>query len=90
MIFGPIPHGFGHEMFQQREKCLFAILIVNGALESGIKSNEIIFSTAEIGAHKQVESCEIGNTSEQSETVLKMLAAEHQGRFTAILIIWIN
>ena len=75
---------FGHEMFQQREMCLFAILVVNGALESGIKSNEIIFFTAEIGAHKQVGSCEIGNISELSETFLNMLVAEHQGRFTAI------
>ena len=43
------------------------------------------FSTAEIGdEHKQVESCETGNTSEQSQTFLKTLAAQHQGRFTAI------
>ena len=32
--------------------------------------------------HRQVESGETGNTSERSETFLKMLAAEHQGRFT--------
>ena len=32
--------------------------------------------------HKQVESSATGNTSEQSETFLTMLAAEHQGRFT--------
>ena len=64
---------------------MFAIVIVNGALESGLRSNEIFFSTAEIGDdHKQVESCEPGNTREQSETFLKTLAAEHQGRFTAI------
>ena len=43
------------------------------------------FSTAEIGDdHKQVESCETENTSEQSEMLLKMLTAEHHGRFTAI------
>ena len=41
--------------------------------------------TAEIGDdHKQVESFEPGNTREQSETFLKIVAAEHQGRFTAI------
>ena len=43
------------------------------------------FSTAEIGDdHKQVESCETGNTSGQSETYLKTLAAQHQGRLTEI------
>ena len=71
---------------------MFAILIVNGALESGLRSNEIVlFSTVEIGDDcKQVESCEPGNTREQSETFLKTLAAEHQGRFTAIQILSIN
>ena len=40
------------------------------------------FSTAEIeDYHKQVESCEPGNTSEQSEMFLKTLAVQHQGRF---------
>ena len=28
---------FGHEIFQQAKKCVFAILMVNGALESGLK-----------------------------------------------------
>ena len=46
---------------------------------------KLFFSTAEIGDnHKEVESGETGNTREQSETFLKMLTAEHQGRFTAI------
>ena len=66
---------------------MFAILIANGALESGLRCNEIVFffSTAEIGDdHKLVESCEPGNTREQSEMFLKTSAAEHQGRFTAI------
>ena len=60
--------------------------MVNGGLESGLRSNEIVFfSTAEIGDdHKQVESCETRNSSKQSETFLKTLAAEHQGKFTAI------
>ena len=35
-------YDFGHEMFS-REKRVFAILIVNGALESGLRSNEIFF-----------------------------------------------
>ena len=44
------------------------------------------FSTAETGDdHKQVESCETGNTSEQSKILLKTLAAQYQGRFTAII-----
>ena len=43
------------------------------------------FSTAQTGdEHKQVESCETENTSEQSETLLKTLAVQHQGRFTTI------
>ena len=43
------------------------------------------FSTAKIrDDHKQVESCETGNTSELLETALKISTAEYQGRFTAI------
>ena len=41
------------------------------------------FSTAQTGDEK-VESCETENTSEQSETLLKTLAVQHQGRFTTI------
>ena len=64
---------------------MFAILMVNRALESGLRSNELFFSTAETGDdHKQVESCETGNTNEQSKIFLKTLATQHQGRFTAI------
>ena len=64
---------------------MVAILMVNRALESGHRSNEFFFSTAETGdEHKQVESCETENTSEQSETLLKTLAVQHQGRFTTI------
>ena len=60
--------------------------MVNGALESGLRVGMMIFfSTAEIGdEHKQVESCETENNSEQSETFLKTLAAQHQGRFTGV------
>ena len=43
--------------------------MANGALESELRSNEIlIFSPGETrDDHKQVESFETGNTSEQSE-----------------------
>ena len=59
--------------------------MVNAAFESGLRSNDFFFSTAEIGDdHKQVESCETGNTSEQPKMFLKMLAAKHQGSFTII------
>ena len=44
------------------------------------------FSTEIGGDHKQVESCETGDTSEMSETFMKTLAAEHQGRFTCTAI----
>ena len=54
--------------------------MVSRALETQFKSNNF-FSSAEIrDDHKQVESGETGNTSEQPETVLKTLAADHQGR----------
>ena len=44
------------------------------------------FSTEIGGDHKQVESCETGNTSEMSETFLEALAVEHQGGFTCTAI----
>ena len=49
------------------------------------------FSSDQIGGdHKQVESGETGNTSEQPEALLKTLTADHQGGFTEIWDLWIN
>ena len=45
---------------------------------------KMFFSTAEIGNHKQFESCE------PSDILLKTLATEHRGRFTEIWIIWVS
>ena len=36
---------FCHKIFQQRKKCVFAILMANAALESGLKSNEFFFDS---------------------------------------------
>ena len=40
--------------------------------------------------HKQVESGEAENSTEQLEASLKALTADHQGRFTEIWNLWIN
>ena len=46
----------------------------------------VSFFTVETGNdHKHVESGETGNTCKQSETFLKALTADHEGRLTEIL-----
>ena len=56
--------------------CVFNIIVmVNRALESGLKNNENVFSAVKIGdGSKEVDA------SEQLETLL--MSAEHHGRFT--------
>ena len=56
--------------------------MVNGAFESRLMSNGNFFAVGISDDHKQVESGETGNTSEQSETLLKASTADHQGSFT--------
>ena len=56
-------------------------MFINSALESQLRGTEFVFTSAEIkDDHKQVESGEKGNTSEQPEADLKTLTAERQGR----------
>ena len=50
--------------------------MANGALQSGLRSNEIFIF------HKQVETGKTGNISEQPEALLKTSTVDHQGRFT--------
>ena len=52
-------------------------MIVNRALESGLRSNENVFLAAKIG-----DDCKQVDASEQLETVLT--SAEYHGRFTEI------
>ena len=56
--------------------------MVNGAFESGLTSNGIFFTVGIRDDRKQVERGKPGNSSEQSETLLKASTADHQGSFT--------
>ena len=60
--------------------CVFNIIVmINRALESGLRNNENVFSAVKIGdGSKEVDA------SEQLQTLLT-LTAEHQGEITEIL-----
>ena len=60
-------------------------LILVNDVESGLTNKTFLFSAAETGDnHKQVESRETGNTSEQPGFFFEELTADHQGRLTKI------